>query len=304
MRSSRGWGSIRGDRRRWLGACVRFVRMSERTRRGTVRIGTQGWNYAAWVGPFYPDGTRAADMLSLYARAFATVEVDSTFYAIPPVNTVRGWRERTPDGFVFSPKLPQEITHEHRLRGSAEQTELFIERARLLGDKLGPVLVQLGPDFGPSEFDALAAFVPTLPRDLRFAVEVRQNRWMQGDALPDLLSLLRDHGAALALSDGRWIPRETLLELAAAPTASFHYLRWMGPDRALTDFSHLQRDCTAEAALWADVLGRLPERGIDLFGYFNNHFAGHSPASARDLQRRLGLRPVDPKEIGEQISLF
>src|SRR5215212_79876 len=81
-----------------------------------VLIGTQGWNYAAWVGPFYPDGTRPADMLSLYAQAFATVEVDSTFYAIPPPNTVRGWAARSPDGFVFSLKLPQEITHERHLR--------------------------------------------------------------------------------------------------------------------------------------------------------------------------------------------
>jgi hypothetical protein len=74
---------------------------------GRVLIGTQGWNYAAWVGPFYPDGTRSADILTRYAQAFGTVEVDSTFYAIPPVNSVRGWAGRTPDGFVFALKMPQ-----------------------------------------------------------------------------------------------------------------------------------------------------------------------------------------------------
>jgi uncharacterized protein YecE (DUF72 family) len=266
-----------------------------------VLIGTQGWNYAAWVGPFYPEGTRPADMLSLYAQAFDTVEVDSTFYAIPPPNTVRGWARRSPDGFVFALKLPQEITHERHLRRAEAETETFIERARLLGPKLGPILVQLGPEFSPSDFDALEAFIPRLPRDLRFAVEVRQQRWTRPEILFDLLSLLAEHGVALALSDGRWIPRETMLELALKPTADFHYVRWMGPNRDLTDFSHVQVDRTGESGAWAGVLRDLR---VDVYGYVNNHFAGHSPASARDLQRRLGIAPVDPRQIGDQISLF
>ncbi|HET6700922.1 MAG TPA: DUF72 domain-containing protein, partial [Gemmatimonadaceae bacterium] len=128
-----------------------------------VRIGTQGWNYDAWVGPFYPEGSRAADFLALYARAFNTVEVDSTFYAIPAEKIVLGWAERTPDDFVFALKLPQEITHERRLRDSKDLLAQFFDRARLLGPKLGAVLVQLGPDFGPSELPALAAFLPMLP---------------------------------------------------------------------------------------------------------------------------------------------
>jgi uncharacterized protein YecE (DUF72 family) len=271
---------------------------------GRVRIGTQGWNYAAWLGPFYPEGTRPADLLSVYAQAFDTVEVDSTFYAVPPPNTVRGWARRTPDDFVFALKLPQEITHERRLRDVADETALFLDRARMLGDKLGPILVQLGPDFAPSDFDALAAFVPRLPAELRFAVEVRQPRWASPKILPDLRSLLAEHGVALALSDGRWFPRETMLELAGRPTAGFHYLRWMGPNRELTDFSHVQVDRTEEIGAWTSVLRGVLQRGVDVFGYVNNHFAGHSPASARDIQRRLGLRPVDPRELGDQISLF
>lgn len=271
---------------------------------GRVLIGTQGWNYAAWVGPFYPEGTKTAEMLSLYAQAFRTVEVDSTFYATPAAKSVRGWAERSPAGFVFSLKLPREITHERRLRGAADETELFLERARLLGPKLGPVLVQLGPDFAPSELGALRDFLPLLPRDLRFAVEVRQERWTRPNVLPDLLALLADHGVALALSDGQWLPRDAVLELAAAPTADFLYLRWMGPNRDLTDFSHVQIPREAEAREWAAVLHRIVELGIDIYGYVNNHYEGHSPASARELQSFLGQRPVDPREIGEQISLF
>lgn len=271
---------------------------------GKVRIGTQGWNYPAWVGSFYPEGTRPPAFLRTYAQAFTTVEVDSTFYAIPPAKTVRGWGERTPAGFVFSLKMPQEVTHERRLRDADDVVAEFLDRARELGPRLGPILVQMGPDFAPEELPALERFVPRLPRDLRFAVEVRQNRWMRPDVLPRLLSLLQANGAALALSDGRWIPREIMTELAAAPTADFHYVRWMGPNRDITDYSHTQFDRSPEIATWAEVLRMIPGRGVDIFGYFNNHFAGHSPASARELQSLLGQRPVDPESLGEQISLF
>lgn len=271
---------------------------------GRILIGTQGWNYAAWVGPLYPDGTRGADMLSLYAQAFGTVEVDSTFYAIPPVNSVRGWARRTPDDFVFALKMPQEITHDRRLRRAEEPLELFLERARLLGPKLGPVLVQMGPDFLPSEFDSLEHFLPLLPTDLRFAVELRHHRWMRPEVRSDLLSLLAERGVALALSDGKWIPRETTIELVGRPTADFHYVRWMGPNRDLTDFSHVQIDRADEVASWAGVLREIAMRGVDVFGYANNHFEGHSPSTARAIQRLLGVRPVDPRQIGDQISLF
>jgi len=267
---------------------------------GTIRIGTQGWNYDAWVGPFYPSGTRAADYLSVYARAFGTVEVDSTFYAIPAVKTVRGWAERTPPEFRFALKLPQEITHENRLRESAAMAELFYDRARELGDKLGPILLQLSPDFAPTELPGLAAFLPTLPRDLRFAVEFRQRGWIHDG----ILALLAEHNVALALVDARWIPRKQMLALATRPTADFAYVRWMGPNRDLVDYSRVQVDRSRELEQWSQVLWSLSERVQTVYGYVNNHFAGHSPASARELQRLLRQTPVEPDQLGEQMSLF
>jgi uncharacterized protein YecE (DUF72 family) len=265
-----------------------------------IHIGTQGWNYDAWVGPFYPSGTRPADYLSIYARAFDTVEVDSTFYAIPPQKTVRGWADRTPPHFRFALKLPQEITHERRLRDSESTAHLFFDRARELGDRLGPILVQLGPDFGPAELPALAAFLPLIPDDLRVAVEFRQRGWIH----EGILSLLRAHGVALALSDGRWIPRRTVVALAQQPTADFLYLRWMGPDREIVDYSRIQVDRSRELETWAETIRQLPLQIREIYGYVNNHFAGHSPASARQLQSLLGQRPVEPSDLGEQMSLF
>lgn len=270
---------------------------------GRILIGTQGWNYTAWVGPFYPEGTKPADFLTTYARAFNTVEVDSTFYAVPAARVVRGWAQRTPPGFIFALKMPQEITHERRLREADDVVEQFLDAARELGPRLGPILVQMGPDFAPDELPSLDRFVRRLPNDLKFAVEVRQAKWMKNDVRPELLALLAEHGMALALSDGRWIPRETMTELAERPTAAFHYVRWMGPNRDITDYSHLQFDRSDQIREWADVLRRA-SLGTDLYGYFNNHFAGHSPANARELQSLLGQRPVDPATLGEQISLF
>jgi len=270
---------------------------------GRILIGTQGWNYTGWVGPFYPLGTRPAEFLPTYARAFRGVEVDSTFYATPAASAVRSWAGRTPRDFTFTLKMPQEITHERRLRNADDLLHEFLERARELGPKLGPILMQMGPDFGVDEWPALEKFIPRLPPDLRFAIEVRQRRWMQPNTLPNLLSLLTEHGIALALSDGKWIPRETMMELAERPTADFHYVRWMGPDREITDYSQIQFDRSAEIRAWADVFKNVANT-IDVYGFFNNHFAGHSPANAREMQGLLGERPVDPKTLGPQTSLF
>lgn len=266
----------------------------------TLHIGTQGWNYAAWLGPFYPDGTRPADFLSVYARAFHTVEVDSTFYAVPPVATMRGWRDRTPAGFIFALKLPQSVTHEARLRDRDGTTELFFERARELGSKLGPVLVQLGPDFGPDELPALVDFLPRLPDDIRVAIEFRSRGWMT----PGVLALLKEHRVAVALVDGPWMPRRWTLELAARPTADFHYIRWMGPNRDLVDHSRIQVDRLPELRRWLGALETVPDSVTDVYAYSSNYYAGHAPRTARDAQELFGVASVDPEMLGEQMRLF
>jgi uncharacterized protein YecE (DUF72 family) len=265
-----------------------------------LRLGTCGWNYDAWVGPFYPDRTRSADFLATYARAFDTVEVDSTFYAIPAAKTVRGWASRVGEGFEFALKLPQEITHELRLRSADDLCRRFFDVARELGRKLGPILIQLGPDFGPSELPGLAAFLPTLPSDLKFAVEFRQKGWIH----EGVIALLAEHHVALALVDGRWIPRRTMLLLAERPTADFAYIRWMGPNRDLVDYSRIQVDRGRELEQWAKAIATIGPKVRASYAYVSNHFAGHSPANVRMLQEMMGLPVVDPARLGEQLTLF
>jgi len=265
-----------------------------------VLVGCQGWNYADWVGPFYPRGTRAAEMLNLYARAFDTVEVDSTFYAVPSGSTVENWARRAPSGFTFSLKLPQEVTHQGALRGEIAAAVLseFCARARLLGEKLACVLVQLPPQFmcAPENMRALREFLPLLPRDVRFSVEFRDPLWFE----EGVVEVLDRHGVAPALVEGPWVRRERVWQLAEASRADFAYVRWMG-ERDLTRFDAVQRARDENLRAWAACLSRLAR---PVYAYFSNFYEGHAPASANKLMRALGQRAVAPEELADQPSLF
>lgn len=171
---------------------------------------------------------------------------------------------------------------------------------RELGAKLGPILIQCAPDSTPQQGKPFAEFLAALPRDMRFAVEFRHPAWIRRR----VLALLREHGVALALSDGKWIRRDWLLKLCEQPTADFAYLRWMGPDRTITDYSHLQHDRSAELDAWALMMPVLQVQVREIYGFVNNHFAGHAPASVRMLQQRLGVATVDPAALATQASLF
>jgi uncharacterized protein YecE (DUF72 family) len=274
-----------------------------------IKVGCQGWNYDDWVtgagggaGVFYPHGTRAADMLGVYARAFETVEVDSTFYAIPPVSTVEGWASRTPPDFTFSLKLPQEITHQRGLRsGSVELLEEFCERIRRLGSKLAAVLVQLPPQFEatPENVKALGEFLPQLPRDIRFSVEFRSDQWMK----QRVVEMLAKHNVAVALVEGQWVERSAMLRYAEQPVADFAYVRWMG-ERDLTSFDREQRARDKNLSSWSNVLARLRERVTVVYAYFSNFYEGHAPASANKLKRLLGQPVVEAADLEDQPSLF
>lgn len=268
-----------------------------------IHIGTQGWNYPDWIGPFYPRGTKAAAALDVYVRAFDTVEIDATFYAIPSATTIQSWQSRAPAGFTYALKLPQQITHEQRLHDSSERLMEFCERARGLQEKLGAVLVQLPPDFSPRAWSALERFAPSLPADLRFAVEFRDRAWLSGELGERLWGLLSEHKIALALVDSPWLPRELSLRWAERPTADFAYVRWLGT-RELTEFSRVQFEREPEFREWVAGLNVLRKRVTTIYGYFNNFYQGHAPASANRFKELLGLPVVMPETLSAQPSLF
>ena len=263
-------------------------------------IGTQGWSYSDWSGPFYPRNAPASQYLGYYARAFPAVEVDSSFYAIPPASHFLGWRERTPPSFKFALKLPGELTHERRLRGGDEVLTTFCKRAELLEERLGVLLVQLPPDFTPRERAAFESFVSRLPEGFRFAIEFRHRGWL----VEETFGTLSAAGVGLALSQGPWIPRRLVMEAAARPTADFTYFRWLGDRPEISLYTHVQIDRATEIREWAALLVGLEGKVAEVYGFFNNHYEGHSPASARRLLERLGEPVVAPDDLDPQLPLF
>jgi uncharacterized protein YecE (DUF72 family) len=267
--------------------------------RTNIFLGTQGWNYEDWIGSFYPRGSKTKELLSLYSGIFDTVEVDSTFYAIPSENSVKAWAERTPAGFSFSLKLPSEITHKNRLRDSQGILEQFIQRINLLEDKLGCVLIQLPPDFSPNERPAFDDFLDCLPAQPRFAVEFRDTGWLNEQTID---SLARKK-VALTLADSRWIHRTLSFRTIENYPTDFAYVRWLGR-RELTDYSRLQFDRAKELTQWGEAFAALQDRVTAIYGYFNNHYQGHSPASCNLFKEMIGLPVTSPETLIKQPSLF
>src|ERR1051325_8781160 len=177
--------------------------------RPPILLGTSSFTAAGWEGSFYPKGMRSTDYLAFYAEHFHTVEVDSTFYGCPSARTVANWNARTPEGFLFSVKVPQTITHEKVLLDCDAALQEFFMAMDLLGQKLGPMVFQF-PFFNRSVFrdrheflDRLIPFLKKLPHAYQFAIEIRNRDWLDAE----LANLLRDHRIALVLQDRFWMPR-------------------------------------------------------------------------------------------------
>jgi uncharacterized protein YecE (DUF72 family) len=139
-----------------------------------------------------------------------------------------------------------------------------------------------------------------LPQEFRWAVEFRHPGWLA----PATLELLKSRNVALVLADGRWVRREMMVELAIEPTADFAYLRWLGQDRRLTDFSRAQLDRDDDLKVWSQLVDTLQQRVSTVYGYFSNNYQGHAPQSARQFQKLLGQEVVQPEDLQEQQELF
>jgi len=245
-------------------------------------LGTSGWSYADWEGTVYPAGIPAGSRLAEYVKSYATVEIDSTFYGTPRLSTVRRWREVAPDGFLFAAKFPQELTHERNLVGVRSEAEDFVQAMQALEDRLGPLLLQLPPSFTVEGMGVLEDFLSDLPKEPRYAVEVRHRSWLGSD----LPALLREHGVALTLVD---YPRMPRLEEA---TADFAYIRWLGDRREFpSGHTHPKKERDDDLLWWSGVVDRFLEEGTTVFAYANNHYQNHSPSTlGRFLELRRGDR--------------
>ncbi len=235
-----------------------------------LRVGTSGWQYRDWRGVFYPPGLATTRWLEHYAATFPTVEANSPFYRLPAEATFEQWAARTPPGFRFAVKASRYLTHVRRLQQPAEPVATFLDRARGLGPKLGPVLLQLPPTLRV-DVDRLHETLAAIPRTVRIVVEPRHESW-HVDAVYETLAA-RD--AALCLWDRRGQHGPVVR------TASWCYLRLHeGRTQAPPGYGRQALDT------WVQRLVTTWGRPVDGYVYFNNDAGGHAVHDAQTFSRR------------------
>ncbi|MDP9453064.1 MAG: DUF72 domain-containing protein [Actinomycetota bacterium] len=244
-----------------------------------LHVGTSGWQYRDWRGVLYPDGLPVRRWLEHYVGAFATVEVNNTFYRLPPTETFATWFRSLPPDFVMALKVSRYLTHLKRLAEPAEPVARFLERSAPLGPRLGPVLLQLPPNLA-ADRPRLADTLDRFPSTCRVAVEVRHPSWFDDRTA----GLLAERNAALCLTD-----RGSRVTGPLWRTADWGYVRFH-EGRARP------RPCYGDTALghWAERLAERWPEGEDVFAYFNNDPRGCAVRDAvrfAHLARRAGLQP-------------
>jgi uncharacterized protein YecE (DUF72 family) len=251
-----------------------------------VYVGTSGWKYPDWLGSFYPADSKPQDMIHYYARYFRAVEIDSTYYTIPARSVVAEWKENTPPGFVFAAQVPGVITHQKVMKDCQHELTTFLNSVELLGDRLGPLLLQF-PYFNRNTFASraqfdklLLPFLKTLPREFKFAVEIRNKNWISWD----FLEILRDHSVAFVVIAQAWMPSIDVLARALdLLCGDFFYARFIG-DRKEVKAQHwdnLSEDKTSELIVWIEELKKIADRASRTYAFFNNHYAGFAPGSVK-----------------------
>jgi len=222
------------------------------------------------------------------------VEIDATFYATPRRSVVEGWRDRTPESFVFAAKAPQVITHEKCLAGCEGDLRSFLDVMSVLGPRLGPVLFQF-PYYSKASgmtkdelLRRLTPFLAALPDGFQWAVEVRNKTWLG----KPLLELLAEHKVTLALIDHPWMYRPgELFARDGILTGPFAYIRWLGDryaiERITKTWGETVIDRRRDLEEWVPHLEKLIERQFPVFGYVNNHYSGHAPDTLAMIQDML-----------------
>lgn len=282
-------------------------------RNGSVHLGTSSWLFDGWRGVFYPDKLPKTQYLAFYTSQFDTVEVNTSFYAIPSPSTLLSWVESAPPGFTYALKFPRAITHDRRLVDCEVITRTFLDTLRALGNACAPAFLQFPPDFTRRTYGrTLANFLDWLAeeaRDLRLAVEVRAQDLMT----PSFAAFLAERNFASVLADreqslDRFDSWFELVQKGVGP--SFAFIRWIGDDRnGPQGDRELQLLRNEQLSLWAARIESLVQQGKEVFGYMHNPYEGHSPASVRRLKTLLAGRVTLPAwppfaENEQQLSLL
>ena len=242
-------------------------------RRGKARIhiGTSGWHYMHWKGPYYPKDLPAKDFLSQYAEDFQTVEVNNTFYKLPEISTLKHWKGTVPKDFIFSVKASRYITHVKKLKDPKSSLKKFFSRMEYLKKNLGVILFQLPPKWGLN-LERFETFLQALPKGYRYAFEFRETSWLS----KDVYKLLKKRGHALCLYEFAGVKTPLLV------TAKFIYVRLHGPKGAYQG-SYSSRALDK----WAKQFLEWKKKGIEVYCYFDNDEKGYAAQNALQLLKKL-----------------
>jgi uncharacterized protein YecE (DUF72 family) len=248
-------------------------------KKGKIHIGCSGWNYEHWRGPFYPEDAPPKRWFEYYAEAFDTAEINNTFYQLPAAQTFKAWRAQAPDGFIYSVKANRYLTHMKKLKDAKAPLRRFLDRARLLRERLGPILYQLPPRWRLN-MERLESFLDLLPEDLRHVFEFRDQSWF----VDEVFQLLEERGASFCAHDmpGLDIPRLALGSLA--------YVRFHGAKEKY-------RSGYPEPALrsWSGWMEQQSRSGRDVYVYFNNDAEAHAPHDALRLKEKMRFAGLTKK---------
>lgn len=234
-----------------------------------IRIGTSGFHYKHWIGPFYPAKTPAAKMLDFYLQHFDTVELNTSFYRLPTIEAFDAWRDATPASFVFAVKASRFITHNKKLKDPEHALDNLLPRAAHLGPKLGPILFQLPPHWRVNTA-RLENLLEMLPRELRYAFEFRELSWIT----PAVSSLLTKFNAAFCIYElaGYHSPLHI--------TADFAYVRLHGPARGKYQGSYSKE----KLQVWARQIKSWSAHLKAIYIYFDNDQYCYAAANALSLK--------------------
>jgi uncharacterized protein YecE (DUF72 family) len=277
-------------------------------------IGTSSWSSTDWFGSFYPEHTDSGEMIRVYSSRLPTVEIDSTWYHMPNQKLVEAWKSKTPDGFIFSAKVPKVISHDKYMEGCEAEINEFVAAMSGLEDKLGPMILQFpyvakGKDAheyetGEDFVRRLSAFVHLLPKEFKWGIEIRNARWVQ----PRLLDILQHHNISLVFID--YYTMDPLPKLAARNdvfTSSFIYVRFLGNRNEIesavkkaredglrsNDWGSLLVDRSAQMQKWIPPIKQQLAKGIPVYVYFNNHYAGYAPGSVELFKKLFRGEPEE-----------
>jgi uncharacterized protein YecE (DUF72 family) len=236
-----------------------------------IHIGTSGWHYGHWEGPFYPENISSDKYLEYYSKFFHTVEVNSSFYRMPDKETVRQWRDTVPDKFIFSVKASRYITHMKKLKEPREAVTFLINTVSLFENKLGPILFQLPPRWHV-DAERLESFIRSLPLDCSYAFEFRDTSWFD----KRVYEILERHNMGFCIYEiGRVLSPQIV-------TADIVYVRLHGPDGP---YRGKYSDHVLEN--WAGAFSTWANQGKEIFCYFDNDEAGYAPQNAMRLQEMV-----------------